>query len=177
MLRKITRNGQVSALKKVLLEFHLKAGDYLDIESSKSAIRIKPVTVSELSPREYEKLAAKFPAAKKSYIIENYMAEKRKKREEEPEETTKKVQELAKKAFKALSCEDYSRVDMFLKKNGDILINEINTIPGFTHISMFPQLWTLTGMTYTQLITKLISFSLERHQQTLRIKRDYDSAL
>lgn len=94
-----------------------------------------------------------------------------------PEETIKKVQELAKKAFKALSCEDYSRVDMFLKKNGDILINEINTIPGFTHISMFPQLWTLTGMTYTQLITKLVSFALERHQQTLRIKRDYESAL
>ncbi len=94
-----------------------------------------------------------------------------------PEETIKKVQELAKKAFKALSCEDYSRVDMFLKKNGDILINEINTIPGFTHISMFPQLWTLTGMTYTQLITKLISFALEKHQQLMRIKRDYESVL
>jgi D-alanine-D-alanine ligase len=94
-----------------------------------------------------------------------------------PEETISRVQDLAKKAFKALYCEDYSRVDMFLKKNGDILINEINTIPGFTHISMFPQLWTLTGITYTQLITKLISFSLERHKQSLRIKRDYESAL
>jgi D-alanine-D-alanine ligase len=94
-----------------------------------------------------------------------------------PDETVAKIRELAKKAYKALSCEDYSRVDMFLRKNGDILINEINTIPGFTHISMFPQLWTLTGTTYTQLITKLISFALDRHRYTLRIKRDYDSAL
>jgi D-alanine-D-alanine ligase len=94
-----------------------------------------------------------------------------------PAETVLRVQELAKKAFKALSCEDYSRVDMFLKDNGEIYINEINTIPGFTHISMFPQLWTLTGMTYTQLITKLITFAMEKHQGWMRIKRDYESAL
>jgi D-alanine-D-alanine ligase len=94
-----------------------------------------------------------------------------------PEETVIRVQELAKKAFKALSCEDYSRVDMFLKENGEIYINEINTIPGFTHISMFPQLWTLTGMTYTELITRLISFAMEKHRGWMRIKRDYESAL
>lgn len=94
-----------------------------------------------------------------------------------PEDAIKKIQELAKRAYKALSCEDYSRVDMFLKKNGDILINEVNTIPGFTHISMFPQLWTFAGMTYTQLITKLVSFALERHRQFIRIKRDFESAL
>jgi len=94
-----------------------------------------------------------------------------------PEETIIKVQNLSIRAYKALYCEDYARVDMFLKKNGDILINEINTIPGFTHISMFPQLWTLTGITYKQLITKLISFAFERHQQIMRIKREYDSAL
>ncbi|MBR9998167.1 MAG: D-alanine--D-alanine ligase, partial [Cyclobacteriaceae bacterium] len=94
-----------------------------------------------------------------------------------PEETVKRVQELAKRAFKSLSCEDYSRVDMFLKKNGEIFINEINTIPGFTHISMFPQLWTLTGMTYTELITRLISYALEKHKGSMRIKRDYESAL
>ena len=94
-----------------------------------------------------------------------------------PEETVEQVRELAKKAYKALSCEDYSRIDMFLKKNGEIYINEINTIPGFTHISMFPQLWTLTGMTYTELITRLIGYALERYRNSLRIRRDYDSAL
>ena len=65
MLSKITRNGQVSTPKKVLLEFHLKAGDYVDIESSDLAIHIKPVTVSELSPREYERLAAKLAEVEK----------------------------------------------------------------------------------------------------------------
>lgn len=65
MLRKITRNGQVSIPKKVLHEFQLQAGDYVDIESSKSAIRIKPVTVNELSSRDYETLAAKLTEVEK----------------------------------------------------------------------------------------------------------------
>ena len=65
MLRKITRNGQASIPKKVLHEFQLKAGDYVDIESRDSAIRIKPVTVSELSPQHYEKLAAKLAEVEK----------------------------------------------------------------------------------------------------------------
>jgi len=94
-----------------------------------------------------------------------------------PEDIKQKVQNLAIRAYKALYCEDYSRVDMFLKRNGEIIINEVNTIPGFTHISMFPKLWTLTGMTYSQLITQLISFAIERHKQAIRIKREYDSAL
>jgi len=65
MLRKITRNGQVSIPKKVLHEFQLKEGDYVDIESSESAIRIKPVTVNELSSRDYEKLAARLAEVEK----------------------------------------------------------------------------------------------------------------
>ncbi len=89
----------------------------------------------------------------------------------------KNVQKLAINAYKALYCEDYARVDMFLKQNGDIIINEVNTIPGFTHISMFPQLWTLSGVNYTQLISQLISFAIEKHEQAIRIKREFDSAL
>ena len=65
MLRKITRSGQVSIPKKVLYQFHLKEGDYVDIESSESAILIKPVTVNELSSRDYEKLAAKLAKMEK----------------------------------------------------------------------------------------------------------------
>jgi len=65
MLRKITRSGQVSIPKKVMNQFHLKEGDYVDIESSQSAILIKPVTVNELSSRDYEKLAAKLSEVEK----------------------------------------------------------------------------------------------------------------
>ncbi len=94
-----------------------------------------------------------------------------------PDDIIKRVQELSKRAYRCLFCEDYSRVDMFLKPDGQILINEINTIPGFTHISMFPQLWTLTGITYTQLITRLIDTAFKKYHRMKRIKRDYESKL
>jgi D-alanine-D-alanine ligase len=57
-----------------------------------------------------------------------------------------------------------ARVDFFLKKNNDILVNEINTIPGFTKISMYPRLWDESGITYTELIDRLIQLALERYE-------------
>lgn len=65
MLRKITRSGQVSIPKKVLNEFHLVEGDYVDIEANEAAILIKPVTVDEFSSRDYEKFAAKLAKLEK----------------------------------------------------------------------------------------------------------------
>ena len=65
MLRKITRNGQVSIPKKVLNHFHLEEGDYVDVETNESSILIKPVTVDEFSSRDYEKLAAKLAEVEK----------------------------------------------------------------------------------------------------------------
>ena len=70
--------------------------------------------------------------------------------------TIKKVQDLAVKAYKALYCEDFSRVDMFLKPDGELILLEINTIPGFTSISMFPKLRALKGIDYKELISILI---------------------
>lgn len=94
-----------------------------------------------------------------------------------PEETSRNIRELAAKAYKALFCEDFARVDMFLKENGDIYVNEINSIPGFTHISMFPQLWKLDGITYKDLISELIEKALEKHKRQERIKREFESDL
>jgi D-alanine-D-alanine ligase len=73
----------------------------------------------------------------------------------------KRVQELAIKAFQTLCCEGLSRVDFFLKENGELLINEINTMPGFTKISMYPKLWEASGIGYTELISRLIKLALE----------------
>jgi D-alanine-D-alanine ligase len=64
-------------------------------------------------------------------------------------ETQKHIQELAIKAFQILCCEGLSRIDFFLKENGEVLINEINTMPGFTKVSMYPKLWEASGMGYT----------------------------
>lgn len=79
------------------------------------------------------------------------------------EKLTKQVQELAKKAYKAADCKGLSRVDFFVDdKNEKIYINEINTIPGFTQISMYPKLLEKSGIPYKELLSKLIELALER---------------
>lgn len=79
-----------------------------------------------------------------------------------PEETTKKIQEYAIRAHKALLCKGLSRVDFFVHKTtGKIYLNEVNTIPGFTSISMYPKLFMAGGLTYGEILDKLISFALD----------------
>jgi D-alanine-D-alanine ligase len=90
-----------------------------------------------------------------------------------PAETIKRAQEIAIKTFKALSCEGLGRVDMFLRKDGSIIVNEINTIPGFTKISMYPKLWEASGISYTELIDRLIQLALERFEKEKRLKTNY----
>ena len=73
------------------------------------------------------------------------------------------IRETALIAYKALGCEGLSRVDFFVRKdNGDVLLNEINTIPGQTPISMYPKLFEAVGVSYTELIDKLIELALAR---------------
>lgn len=91
-----------------------------------------------------------------------------------PEETTAKLQEYAVRAFKALDCAGMARVDFFLrKKDGAVLINEINTIPGFTRFSMYPKLWEASGITYPELLDRLIELALERHAEKMRNRTTY----
>lgn len=77
-----------------------------------------------------------------------------------PEDTTKELLETAKRAFKALDCTGLSRVDFFVEnETGLIYLNEINTLPGFTKISMYPKLFQAAGLSYTEIITKLIELA------------------
>jgi D-alanine-D-alanine ligase len=82
-----------------------------------------------------------------------------------PSGITEKVKQLAIDSFKILNCEGMARVDFFLKDSGQLLVNEINTIPGFTKISMYPKLWEASGISYTDLIDRLIELALEKHQR------------
>jgi D-alanine-D-alanine ligase len=82
-----------------------------------------------------------------------------------PERTAERVRELAIKTFKVLEGEGLGRVDFFLKESGEIIVNEINTMPGFTRISMYPKLWQVSGISYTELIDKLIVLALERFKR------------
>ncbi len=79
------------------------------------------------------------------------------------DELNQQIRETAVKAYKAIGCGGLSRVDFFVKRDGSgIILNEINTLPGFTSISMYPKLWAASGVPYEQLIDKLINFALER---------------
>ena len=78
-----------------------------------------------------------------------------------PPEQAACVQELAKRAFKALDCRGMARVDFFLKPDGNWVLNEINTIPGFTNISLYPQLMLKAGISYQELVSKLLMRALD----------------
>lgn len=81
-----------------------------------------------------------------------------------PENVAQQIQEMALKAFLAVDAAGLSRVDFFyVETTGEILINEINTFPGFTSTSMYPQLWEKTGISFTELVDQLIQLALERH--------------
>jgi D-alanine-D-alanine ligase len=80
------------------------------------------------------------------------------------DEQTEHIRKLAVETFKTLCCEGMSRVDFFLTKDGRFLVNEINTIPGFTNISMYPKLWEATGIPYSELLDRLIQLAIERHE-------------
>lgn len=80
------------------------------------------------------------------------------------------ITEMAVKAFKALDCSGLVRADFFLTKDGKALINEVNTMPGFTPFSMFPLLWKHTGLEYPQLIERLVELAKERHAEKQMIK-------
>jgi D-alanine-D-alanine ligase len=83
----------------------------------------------------------------------------------------KKIQKYAVDAFKALELNGMARVDFFLeKKGGKIFLNEVNTIPGFTSISMYPKLWEASGIPFRELTSKLIELALELHREKARTK-------
>jgi len=89
-----------------------------------------------------------------------------------PPAISERVRQLAIKTFSVLCCEGMARVDFFLRKDGEIVVNEINTIPGFTRISMYPKLWEASGISYADLIDKLIELAIERFNREKRLKTD-----
>lgn len=91
-----------------------------------------------------------------------------------PADLIQEVQRLAVKTFRALCCEGMARVDFFLRQDNQLIVNEINTIPGFTKISMYPKLWEISGISYGALIDRLIQLALERYGREQRLKTSYE---
>src|SRR5688572_6107452 len=79
-----------------------------------------------------------------------------------PDDVTARMQELAARAFEAVGCEGLARVDFFVMPDGSLVVNEINTMPGFTPLSMFPRMWAATGLEYGALVDRLIRLALAR---------------
>ena len=93
------------------------------------------------------------------------------------DETTQVVQDLAVRAFKAIDCAGMARVDFFVDKDdGRVWVNEANTIPGFTKISMYPKLWEASGIPYPELIDRLIQLAIERHREKRESETSYGSS-
>jgi len=90
-----------------------------------------------------------------------------------PPRVAKKIRELAVRTFRTLYLEGMARVDFFLRKNGDVLVNEVNTIPGFTNISMYPKMWEASGVSQAKLVDKLIALALERFKKERRLKTSF----
>ncbi|HHT63916.1 MAG: D-alanine--D-alanine ligase [Bacillota bacterium] len=86
-----------------------------------------------------------------------------------PEEIVK-IQDIAVKTFQVLCCAGLARVDVFLTPEGEVIVNEINTLPGFTNISMYPKLWEVSGIPYSELIDRLIRLALESFERDAVLK-------
>lgn len=92
-------------------------------------------------------------------------------------EQMQEIRQLAVRAFQAVDCSGLARVDFFIdKRTNQVLLNEINTMPGFTQFSMYPKLWEATGLPYALLIDKLIQLAIERHEEKSQNVTDFSAS-
>ena len=87
-----------------------------------------------------------------------------------PAHIAERIREMALAAYRAIDCAGLARVDFFLTPDGRPILNEVNTIPGFTPMSMYPKLWEQAGLSYRELITRLIQLAFERHGEKRRVR-------
>lgn len=87
-----------------------------------------------------------------------------------PQALIEKIQQMAVSAYRSLCCEGMARVDFFLKESGEVYVNEINTIPGFTKISMYPKMWEASGLSYSKLLDQLIELAIDRHSKESNLR-------
>ncbi len=94
-----------------------------------------------------------------------------------PDETTARIRRLAVEAYRAIDCAGMARADFLLeRRTGEVYVNEVNTLPGFTPISMYPKLWEASGLPYGDLLDRLIELALERHADKSRSATSYPAA-
>ncbi len=155
------------------IELALRYDESLVIEESIDGREIECAVLGNLDPRaslpgeirpgaEFYDYADKYQSGTAELIIPADL----------PPEVTEELRAMAVRAFRALGCEGMARVDFFYEEGGrGLLVNEINTIPGFTPISMFPKMWEATGLAYPDLIDELIRLAIERYDRRASRRR------
>ncbi len=136
---------------KVLIEKAI-SGRELEVGVLGKVSKIEVSGVGEIQPEaEFYSYEAKYDSASQAKVVVPA---------ELSQEVTEKLRELSRQAFEVLGCSGLARVDFFLTEDSEIYINEINTLPGFTNISMYPKLWRERGINYPELIERLIKLAL-----------------
>jgi len=87
-----------------------------------------------------------------------------------PEESARRVQDLSVQAFVATECEGMARADCFVRADGEVVVNELNTIPGFTATSVYAKLFEASGIAYPELLERLVQLALDRHERRARLQ-------
>ena len=151
--------------RKVLVEEFVE-GEELEVAVLGSYDKASSSDVGQiLSSNEFYDYSAKYLDGKSLTVLNPDI----------PDSSVREIKKIAEKAFSIIGCYGMARVDFFLTKGKKAIVNEINTIPGFTGISMFPKLWEQAGIPYSQLITKLIVLAEERKEK-YRFELDYEEA-
>lgn len=145
--------------RKILIETYIVGREIeISILGNQEPIASLP---GEVVPKtEFNSYAAKYFENQAEFIIPAPISQ----------DAIKKIQELAVHAYLVLCCEGMARLDFFLRPNGEFVINEINTIPGFTNLSPYPKLWEASGMKYSELVDRLITLAMERFKQESDLK-------
>ncbi len=153
--------------RKVIVEQGVKNAREIEVSVLGNDDPIASVPGEIIPSNEFYDYDAKYVDGKSTTVIPAQL----------PPSVVKKLQHIAVKAFTTLDAAGMARVDFFVARNTNrIFLNEINTIPGFTSISMYPKLWEASGMTYSALLDRLIALALERHAEKSALRTAYQPA-
>lgn len=154
--------------RKILVEKSVEHAREIEVSVLGNDNPIASVPGEIISSNEFYDYDAKYVDGKSRSIIPARL----------PKSVVKRLQDIAIRCFRTTECAGMARVDfLVVKKSNKVFFNEINTIPGFTSISMYPKLWEASGIPYPQLLDRLISLAIERHRENSLLKRTYQPKL
>ena len=150
--------------RKILVEESIEQGREIEMSVLGNDDPIASVPGEIIPSNEFYDYDAKYVDGKSTAVVPAKLTRP----------VVRKLQELAVRGFKALDCAGMARVDFLVKRRTNrIFLNEINTIPGFTSISMYPKLWVASGIAYGELLDRLIALAIERHAERTKLRTTF----